>query len=169
MSWAGTPLQLSQSKTYFSTYFSSSLIGTRKYCHKSETSTCSGEISSISSRVRPFADVMSDLTIQSLHLRSMDSRTPPRMLTLPWYTYEPPPISVVAAKTKVSPLKRQSIPRLELYGANLLAKLLIQVRSSPNIDLDHTFAWSDSTIVLQWLDGSSKQFKTYVGNRISNI
>ena len=114
MSWAGTPLQLSQSKTYFSTYFSSSWIGTRKYCHKSETSTCSGEISSISSRVRPFADVMSDLTIQSLHLSSMDSRTPPRMLTLPWYTYEPPPISVVAAKTKVSPLKRQSIPHLEL-------------------------------------------------------
>ena len=30
-------------------------------------------------------------------------------------------------------------------------------------------AWSDSTIVLSWLDGQPKRFKTYVGNRIADI
>ncbi len=28
----------------------------------------------------------------------------------------------------------------------------------------HIFAWTDSTIVLNWEDGSSKRFKTYVDN-----
>ena len=30
-------------------------------------------------------------------------------------------------------------------------------------------AWTDSTIVLNWLDRSPRRFKTYVGNRISFI
>ena len=40
-------------------------------------------------------------------------------------------------------------------------------------DLEHTHwqvvAWTDSTIVIHWLDGSPRRFKTYVGNRISFI
>ncbi len=31
------------------------------------------------------------------------------------------------------------------------------------------YAWTDSTIVLNWLDGSPRRFKTYVGNRVSTI
>jgi len=30
-------------------------------------------------------------------------------------------------------------------------------------------AWTDSTIVINWLDGSPRRFKTYVGNRVSFI
>ena len=35
------------------------------------------------------------------------------------------------------------------------------------VPLSLTHAWTDSTIVLQWLDGSPRRFKTYVGNRVS--
>ena len=38
-----------------------------------------------------------------------------------------------------------------------------------NIPVTSVFAWTDSTIVLTWLTGNPRQFKTYVGNRISFI
>ena len=81
----------------------------------------------------------------------------------------PPTVSLIMAKIQVDPLKKQSIPQLELCRAHLLAKLITQIRSSLLIDLDHTFAWSDSTIVLHLLDRYPMRFQMYVGNRLSNI
>ena len=76
---------------------------------------------------------------------------------------------LVTAKTRVAPIKPMSIPRLELCGAALLAKLLSSVRRTLQVPLTHVYAWSDSTIVLSWLDGNPKRFKTFVGNRLSDI
>lgn len=38
-----------------------------------------------------------------------------------------------------------------------------------SLSLSHVHAWIDSTIVLNWLNGSPRRFKTFVGNRISTI
>lgn len=78
-------------------------------------------------------------------------------------------VSLVTSKTKVAPIKRLTIPRLELCGAQLLAHLLSHAHQVLEIPLSHTCAWTDSTIVLNWLDGSPRRFKTFVGNRISTI
>ena len=78
-------------------------------------------------------------------------------------------VSLVMSKTKVSPIKRLSIPRLELCGAQILARLLIHVKDVLQLPMSHVFAWTDSTIVLNWLSGNPRRFKTYVGNCVFSI
>ncbi len=78
-------------------------------------------------------------------------------------------VSLVMSKTKVAPIKRLTIPRLELCGASLLADLLHHLRGAFSLSCDDVFAWTDSTIVLSWLSGSPRRFKVFVGNRVSSI
>ena len=77
--------------------------------------------------------------------------------------------SLVMSKTKVAPIKRLTIPRLELCGAHLLSQLLHHCKTVFQLPSDKVFAWTDSTIVLNWLGGNPRRFKTYVGNRVSHI
>ena len=77
--------------------------------------------------------------------------------------------SLVIAKTKVAPIERQAIPRLELCGAYLLAQLLDHVKEVFHLSIQDIHAWTDSTIVLNWLSGIPRHFKTFVGNRVSSI
>lgn len=77
--------------------------------------------------------------------------------------------SLVMSKTRVAPLKRLTIPRLELCGASLLARVLSRVIRILNVPLCDTYAWTDSTVVLSWLTADPRRFKTYVGNRVSSI
>ena len=73
--------------------------------------------------------------------------------------------SLVMAKT----IKRISIPRLELCGAQLLAHLLHHCQKVLEFPTEDVFAWMDSTIVLNWIVGNPRRLKTYVGNRVSYI
>ena len=77
--------------------------------------------------------------------------------------------ALVASKAKVSPIKRLSIPRLELCGAQVLTKLLCHVKEIFQLPMNCVFAWTDSTIILSWMTGNPRRFKTYVGNRVSLI
>jgi len=62
-----------------------------------------------------------------------------------------PVISLISSKTRVAPVKKISLPRLELCGAVLLEHLLKNVKQSLKMDFNETIAYSDSTVVLAWL------------------
>lgn len=59
----------------------------------------------------------------------------------------------IAAKTRVAPLKEQSVPKLELLSAVLLARLMDTVRSSlsTELELSSCHFFTDSRVALCWI------------------
>ncbi|XP_034935042.1 uncharacterized protein, partial [Chelonus insularis] len=76
--------------------------------------------------------------------------------------------TIVCSKSKVAPLKKMSIPRLELTAALLLARLITYVRNNLDIQPTQTVCWTDS-VTLTWIQSHSSRWKEFVRNKVSAI
>ena len=78
---------------------------------------------------------------------------------------------LIAAKTRVAPMSKQTIPRLELLSSLLASRLTESVRKALDDvkSIDSVTYWSDSTVVLSWIRNSKKEYKQFVENRLREI
>ena len=76
---------------------------------------------------------------------------------------------IVQAKSRLSPLKHCTVPRLELCAATLAARQDGVLRRELDIDLGPSTFWVDSTVVLQYVTNESRRFHTFVANRVGEI
>lgn len=77
--------------------------------------------------------------------------------------------NLLLSKSRVTPLKTVSIPRLELTAMELLARLMRRTRETMEWTAIPYTLWSDSTIALHWINKEPYQCETFVANRVASI
>ncbi|XP_066603396.1 uncharacterized protein [Prorops nasuta] len=76
---------------------------------------------------------------------------------------------LLCSKSRVAPLKGLTIPKAELCGALLLTKLYQDIIKSLSYQTLESFFWTDSSIVLHWINMPTNRLKIFVSNRVSEI
>ena len=79
-------------------------------------------------------------------------------------------VSLVLGKSRVSPLKSVTIPRLELTAATSAVKIAAMVKEELKIpNLGQSVYWTDSQVCLGYIFNEVKRFRVFVANRVSII
>ncbi|GBN11809.1 hypothetical protein AVEN_47116-1 [Araneus ventricosus] len=77
-------------------------------------------------------------------------------------------VNLLAAKSRVAPVKTITIPRLELLSATVGARLCRSVPNALQWDNVKQHYWTDSTTVLGWIQ-SEELWSVFVNNRVQKI
>lgn len=77
--------------------------------------------------------------------------------------------SFVMGKSKVAPSKGHTIPRLELCAAVLVTELFSIVVENLHVEFTQVVFYTDSKVLLGYINNQSRRFYTYVSNRVQKI
>ena len=76
---------------------------------------------------------------------------------------------LIFGKSRVAPVKYVSIPRLELTAATLSVKISMMLKEELDIHITSESFWTDSQVVLGYINNESQRFKVFVANRAQFI
>ena len=85
------------------------------------------------------------------------------------YVDETVQVKFIMGKARVAPIKRMTIPNLELQAAVHAALLAQFVTEEHDIHINEKVFWSDSTTVLYWLITPEIRHRIFVANRLAKI
>ena len=80
-------------------------------------------------------------------------------------------VRLLTAKSRVAPLKTETIPRLKLLGNLLLSCLITSVKHALKscVNFDKIYLWTDSKVTLSWIKAIDKEFKRFAQNGLQQI
>ncbi|XP_037931020.1 uncharacterized protein LOC119665841 [Teleopsis dalmanni] len=78
-------------------------------------------------------------------------------------------LNLLCSRSRVAPIKSQTIPRLELCAALLAAELMARVKLDLGYQDKATYFWTDSQIVFSWINNHPGKLPVYVAHRIVKI
>ena len=77
--------------------------------------------------------------------------------------------NIVMEKARVTSLNFASVPRLEMTAATLAEKVATHLKQELDIKVDEEMFWTNSRVVLSYIQNTRKRFKMFVANRIHQI
>ncbi|XP_037394566.1 uncharacterized protein LOC119263501 [Pygocentrus nattereri] len=77
--------------------------------------------------------------------------------------------SLVMGKARVAPTKLVTIPRLELTAAVTSAAVSNMLREELEFKIDEEYYWTDSQVVLGYINNEARRFHVFVANRVQRI
>ena len=106
--------------------------------------------------IHAFSDASENAIGAAIYLRQVDSKG--KVCT-----------ALLLGQSKVAPLQTTSIPRLELCAAVLAAQAVVKVTKEIDMEIDGITFYTDSKVVLGYIQNESRRFYVYVANRVQLI
>ena len=77
-------------------------------------------------------------------------------------------VQLIMAKSRLAPLKRPTIPRMELLACLIGARLTSYICNELKLKDAQVYLWTDSTTALSWIKRND-EWGTFIGNRVREI
>lgn len=78
-------------------------------------------------------------------------------------------LALVMAKARVASVKPTTTPRMELQAAVLGTRLAATIGKELDIKIDERIFWSDSAVIIHWIQKGPRTKRAYVANRVNEI